>query len=129
MECPSTMDLDTAYLPGLSPVEGKRVQASFDDGLLSSDGGLLLLCEVERKLGIAERLAACLALYADVPKGTDFGIGDATAGTRSVAGGKMAFSGGFSVYLNNMRTTSVGCDSEFRTIASRDLGPRIYDIR
>ena len=42
------MDLDTAYLPGLSPVEGKKVQASFDGGLLSSDGGLLLLREVER---------------------------------------------------------------------------------
>ncbi len=54
------MDLDTAYLPGLSPVAGKKVQASFDGGLLSSDGGLLLLREVERKLGIAERLAACL---------------------------------------------------------------------
>ncbi len=32
-------------------------------------------------------------------------------------------------YLNNMRTSSVRCDSDFRTIASRDLGSRIYDIR
>ncbi len=60
MECPPAMDFDTAYLHGLSPVAGKKVQASFDGGLLSSDGGLLLLREVERKLGIAERLAACL---------------------------------------------------------------------
>ena len=29
------------------------------------------------------------------------------AETRSTAGGKMAFSGGFSVYVNNMRTSSV----------------------
>ena len=54
------MDLDTAYLPGISPVAGKKIQASLDAALLSSDGGLLLLREVERKLGIAERLAACL---------------------------------------------------------------------
>ncbi len=54
------MDIDTTYLPGLSPVSGKKVRASFDGGLLSSNGGLLLLREVERKLGIAERLAACL---------------------------------------------------------------------
>ncbi len=60
MECPPAMDFDTAYLHGLSPVAGKKVQASFDGWLLSSDGGLLLLREVERKLGIAERLAACL---------------------------------------------------------------------
>ncbi len=54
---------------------------------------------------------------------------DAMAGTRSASGWKTAFSGGFSVYLNNMRTSSVRCDSDFRTIASRDPGPRIYDIR
>ncbi len=35
---------------------------------------------------------------------------DGPAGTRSAAGGQMAFSGGFSVYLNNMRTSSVRCD-------------------
>jgi hypothetical protein len=32
----------------------------FDDGQLSSDGGLLALREVERRLGIADRLAACI---------------------------------------------------------------------
>ncbi len=30
-------------LPGLSPVSGKTVVAKFDGGLLSSDGGVLLL--------------------------------------------------------------------------------------
>jgi len=54
---------------------------------------------------------------------------NAMAETRSAAGGKMAISEGFSVYLNNMRTSSVRCHSDFRTIASRDPGPRIYDIR
>jgi Transposase DDE domain group 1 len=54
------MEEHTGYLPGLSPVEGKQVQAAFDGGMLSSDGGVLLLREVERTLGIADRLAACL---------------------------------------------------------------------
>ena len=34
-------------LPGLSPVSGKSVVAKFDGGLLSSDGGVLALREVE----------------------------------------------------------------------------------
>jgi DDE family transposase len=50
----------TPPLPGLSPVGGKPLIARFDGGQLSSDGGLLALREVERRLGLAERLAACL---------------------------------------------------------------------
>jgi len=48
-------------LPGLSPVGGKPVIARFDGGQLSSDGGLLVLREVERRLDVAGRLAACIA--------------------------------------------------------------------
>ena len=47
-------------LPGLSPVSGKTVVAKFDGGLLSSDGGVLLLREVEQRLHVADRLAACM---------------------------------------------------------------------
>ena len=47
-------------LPGLSPVAGRPLIARFDGGLLSSDGGLLALREVERRLGLADRLAACI---------------------------------------------------------------------
>jgi Transposase DDE domain group 1 len=50
----------TPPLPGLSPVGGKPLIARFDGGQLSSDGGLLALSEVERRLGIADRLAACI---------------------------------------------------------------------
>src|SRR4051794_34870614 len=50
----------TASLAGLSPVCGKPIIARFDGGQLSSDGGLLALREVERRLGIADRLAACI---------------------------------------------------------------------
>jgi len=50
----------TPLLPGLSPVQGKAIVARFDGGRLSSEGGLLTLREVERRLGVADRLAACL---------------------------------------------------------------------
>jgi len=47
-------------LPGLSPVGGKTVVAKFDGGLLSSDAGILVLREVEQRLRVADRLAACM---------------------------------------------------------------------
>jgi hypothetical protein len=51
---------DTLFLPGLSAVDGKQVQVAFAGGPQSSDGGVLLLREVDRRLGLAERLAACI---------------------------------------------------------------------
>lgn len=50
----------TPFLPGLSPVQGKAVIARFDGGRLSSEGGLLALREIERRLGLSDRLASCL---------------------------------------------------------------------
>jgi hypothetical protein len=47
-------------LPGLSPVSGKAVVARFDGGQLSSDAGVLVLREIAQRLGLAERLAACI---------------------------------------------------------------------
>jgi hypothetical protein len=47
-------------LPGLSPVGGKPVHLTFDGGRLTSDAGVLVLAEVERRLGLAERLARCI---------------------------------------------------------------------
>jgi Transposase DDE domain group 1 len=47
-------------LPGLSPVLGKPVVARFDGGQLSSDAGVLVLREIEQRLGISARLAACI---------------------------------------------------------------------
>ena len=44
-----------------SPIAGKPVRAAFDGGRLTSDAGVLVLAEIERRLGIAERLARCLA--------------------------------------------------------------------
>ena len=57
----------TLALPGLSPVGGKQIIARFDGGSLSSDGGLLALREVEERLGLARRLAACI----DDPRAPD----------------------------------------------------------
>ena len=50
----------TLPLPGLSPVAGKQIVARFDGGRLSSDGGLLVLREIEQRLKVADRLAACI---------------------------------------------------------------------
>tara|TARA_B100000315_G_scaffold206298_1_gene200598 strand:- start:164 stop:1504 length:1341 start_codon:yes stop_codon:yes gene_type:complete len=46
------------YLPGLSPVSGKELHARFDGGRLSSDGGVLLLREIENGLGLADLLSS-----------------------------------------------------------------------
>jgi hypothetical protein len=48
-------------LPGLSPVAGKELQARFDGGRLSSDGGVLLFPGIEGRLGISDLLASCLS--------------------------------------------------------------------
>ena len=55
------MDEITACLPGLSPVENKELCVRFDGGRLSSDGGVLVLREIEKRLGLAARLAGCLS--------------------------------------------------------------------
>ena len=47
-------------LPGLSPIGGKPVQVAFDGGRLTSDAGILMPAEIERRLGLAERLARCI---------------------------------------------------------------------
>ena len=50
---------DDTLLPfSLPSVERKKVTAAFDGGRLSSDGGVMLLALAERRIGIADRLAA-----------------------------------------------------------------------
>jgi hypothetical protein len=43
-----------------TPVAGKVVRAAFDGGHLTSDAGVLVLTEIERRLGIGGRLVRCL---------------------------------------------------------------------
>jgi Transposase DDE domain group 1 len=66
-ETTPAMDDPTLPLPGLSPVAGKTVIAKFDGGLLSSDGGVLMLREVEQRLRIADRFAS----YIEYPRAPD----------------------------------------------------------
>jgi hypothetical protein len=54
------MTEDAPFLPGLSSVSGKPVHVAFDGGRLTSDAGVLVLAEIERKLSVADRLARCI---------------------------------------------------------------------
>ena len=51
------MPESTPFLPGLSPVAGLPLTASFDAGLMSSDGGLIVLREIAQRLGLADMIA------------------------------------------------------------------------
>jgi hypothetical protein len=42
-------------------VEGRRVEASFDGGAITSDAGALLLGQTDRAIRLTERFAACFA--------------------------------------------------------------------
>ncbi len=48
-----------------TPVAGLDIHARFDGGALSSDGGVLLLREIERGTGISDVLASCLCDHRD----------------------------------------------------------------
>ena len=48
-------------LPGFPALCGKPVHVAFDGGRLTSDGGVVLLGQIERRLGLADRLAKCIA--------------------------------------------------------------------
>src|SRR5277367_6492947 len=53
---------EDSLLPfGFPAVQRKKVVAAFDGGRLTSDGGVLLLAAAERRLGIADTLAALIA--------------------------------------------------------------------
>jgi Transposase DDE domain group 1 len=54
------MDEDNLLPFSLPAVCRKKVSLAFDGGLLSSDGGVMLLRDVERRIGPAELLARCL---------------------------------------------------------------------
>src|SRR6266568_3767806 len=49
---------DDNLLPFCFPaVDRKKITAAFDGGRISSDGGVMLLAQAERRLGIADQLA------------------------------------------------------------------------
>ena len=49
---------DDSLLPFCFPaVQHKKIAAAFDGGRISSDGGVMLLAQADRRLGIADRLS------------------------------------------------------------------------
>jgi hypothetical protein len=57
---------DDTLLPFSFPaVQRKRVTAAFDGGRLTSDGGVVLLAEAERRLCLADKLAAVISDHRD----------------------------------------------------------------
>ena len=47
------------------PLHGRQVKASFDGGMISGEGGALLLREVERQTGLIRRFAECFEDFRD----------------------------------------------------------------
>ena len=54
------MQEDNLLFPGLSPVGRHEISAPFDGGALSSDGGVLVLRQIEKRLNFAGMIASCL---------------------------------------------------------------------
>ena len=50
---------------GFAPVEGRRVEAAFDGGRLTSDAGALLLGATDRRIGLIDRFAGCFEDHRD----------------------------------------------------------------
>ena len=61
------MDEDIPLPFDLPAVAGKKVSAAFDGGRITSDGGVMLLAQAERRLGIADRLASAIAARRSPP--------------------------------------------------------------
>ena len=59
------MTEDTLLPFDLPAVRRKKVTADFEGGLISSDGGVVLLREAERRLGLTETLAGCIRDWRD----------------------------------------------------------------
>ena len=51
----------SADLFGFAPVEGRRVEAAFDGGAITTDAGALLLGATDRAIGLIGRFAGCFA--------------------------------------------------------------------
>jgi len=51
---------------GFHPLKQREIRAQFDGGAITSDGGGLLLREVEKRIGILHQFAACFTDYRNV---------------------------------------------------------------
>ena len=72
MERATSATPDDNLLPFAFPaVDRKKITAAFDGGRLSSDGGVMLLSQAERRLGLAERQAAVIPDERDASRVTE----------------------------------------------------------
>jgi len=74
----------TSMLPGLSPLHGRAIEARFDAALMSSDGGLLILREIEQRTALATRLADCIT-DPRAPERTQHGLDEVRPRSRQVS--------------------------------------------
>ena len=51
------------FVLGFHPLKRREIRAQFDGGAITSDGGGLLLREVEKRIGILQQFAACFTDY------------------------------------------------------------------
>jgi hypothetical protein len=58
-------NLHQSALPALEPVAGKSVDVRFSGRDISSDGGALLLREVDQQIGLTQALAGCISDHRD----------------------------------------------------------------
>ena len=56
--------------------QGRRVAAAFDGGAITSNAGVLLLREIDRSIGILDRVADCFSSSSDVGSHADQGHDD-----------------------------------------------------
>jgi Transposase DDE domain group 1 len=57
------LPLDVPSTIGFYPLKQREIRAQFDGRAISSDGGGLLLREVEKRIGILRQFAACFTDY------------------------------------------------------------------
>ena len=62
--------------PSLLTVAHKAMQIRFHGGRLTSDAGVLVLAEIERRLRIAECLARCILVFEGAGSGAPWNCGD-----------------------------------------------------
>ena len=59
--CHTPAMVEDTLLPfSLPSVQRKKITAAFDGGIMTSDGGVMLLAAIEKPLGIAAKLAALI---------------------------------------------------------------------
>jgi hypothetical protein len=54
------MEQDTQAIMTFASISGKKVQADFDGGAVTSEGGVLFLRAIESKLGVIQRFTQAL---------------------------------------------------------------------